>query len=249
MNVSRIAILGVALVAGAAAFFLMLGNKPDIAPVQIVEPVREETVRVLVANADIQRGQRLTMDDTHWIAWPKKAVQPTFITDADPSARENLESAVARSLIVTGEPIVNAKIVRADSSGLMAAILAPGMRAVTLRVSPETSSGGFILPGDRVDIMISSGRGSRGESGTRTIFEDVRVLAVNTLYTENTEVAHIDGANVTLELSPTDAEAFIAARTTGNLSLVLRSIFKPENELQATERRSSNVSVIRYGRS
>lgn len=248
MNVSRIVILGVALVAGAAAFFLMMGNRPDISPVQIVEPVREETVRVLVATKEIQRGQRLTLEDTHWIAWPKKAVQPTFITDANSSAREELESAVARSLIVTGEPIVNAKVVTAGSSGLMAAILAPGMRAVTMRVSPETSSGGFILPGDRVDIMLSSGRGNR-EEGARTIFEDVRVLAVNTVYSENTETAHIDGANVTLEFSPSDAEAFISARGAGNLSLVLRSIFQPEGELQASERRSSNVSVIRYGRS
>jgi len=151
-------------------------------------------------------------------------------------------------LIVTGEPIVNAKVVRAGSSGLMAAILSPGMRAVTLRVSPETSSGGFILPGDRVDILFTGGRDDRG-GGARTMFEDVRVLAVNTLYSENTETAHIDGANVTLELSPPDAEAFTSARGAGSLSLVLRSIFKPENEVQANERRSSNVSVIRYGRS
>ncbi|WP_425410889.1 Flp pilus assembly protein CpaB [Hyphococcus sp.] len=251
MNVSRIAILGVALVAGAAAFFLMLGNKPEISPVQIVEPVREETVRVLISTKDIQRGQRLTLEDTNWVAWPKKAVQPTFITDENSGAREELESAVARSLIVTGEPIVNAKVVRAGSSGLMAAILAPGMRAVTLRVSPETSSGGFILPGDQVDILFAAGgRGNRGGgNGARTIFENVRVLAVNTIYSENTETAHIDGANVTLELSPLDAEAFVTARDGGTLSLVLRSIFKPENELQASERRSSNVSVIRYGRS
>ncbi|WDI33194.1 Flp pilus assembly protein CpaB [Hyphococcus flavus] len=248
MNVSRIAILGVALVAGAAAFFLMLGNDTEIAPVQIVEPVREETVRVLVSSNNIQRGQRLTLEDTRWIAWPKKAVQPNFITEETTDAREELESAVARSLIVAGEPIVNAKIVKAGSSGLMAAILAPGMRAVTLRVSPETSSGGFILPGDRVDILFAAGRDGR-EGGARTIFENVRVLAVNTTYSENTENSHIDGSNVTLELSPNDAEAFTSARGAGSLNLVLRSIFKPENDIQATERRSSNVSVIRYGRS
>lgn len=247
MNVSRIAILGVALVAGAGAFVLMLSQNKVIAPVQIVEPVKEETVRVLVSNRDIQRGQRLSLEDTNWVVWPKKAVQPTFITDANATAREDLESSVARSLIVTGEPIVNAKVVRAGSSSLMAAIIAPGMRAVTLRVSPETSSGGFILPGDKVDILLASGRNSTGAA--RTIFEDVRVLAVDTLYSENTETAHVSGSNVTLELAPTDAETFISARDSGSLSLVLRSIFKPETELQTTERRSSNVSVIRYGRS
>ena len=246
MNVSRIAILGVALVAGAAAFFLMLGQNKDIAPVQIVEPVKEQTVRVLVSSRDIQRGERLTLEDTNWVVWPKKAVQPTYITDENTQAREDLESAVARSLIVTGEPIVNAKVVRAGSGSLMAAIITPGMRAVTMRVSPETSSGGFILPGDKVDIMFTAGRNG---GAARTIFEDVRVLAVDTLFSENTETAHIAGANVTLELAPTDAQTFITARESGTLSLVLRSIFKPEVELEAAERRSSNVSVIRYGRS
>ncbi len=247
MNVSRIAILGVALIAGAGAFVLMLSQNKEIAPVQIVEPVREETVRVMVSSRDIQRGERLGAEATSWVTWPKKAVQPTFITEDNEAAREDLESAVARSLIVMGEPIVNAKLVRAGSSGLMAAILAPGMRAVTMRVSPETSSGGFILPGDKVDIMVAGGRGSTAPA--RTIFEDVRVLAVDTLFSETTEASHVAGSNVTLELAPTDAEAFIAARDSGSLSLVLRSIFKPETELQATDRRSSNVSVIRYGRS
>lgn len=247
MNVSRIAILGVALVAGAGAFVLMLSQNKEVAPVQIVEPVREETVRVLVSTRDIQRGERLSAEDTSWIMWPKKAVQPTFITDQSEGARESVETAVARSLIVTGEPIVNAKLVRAGSSGLMAAILSPGMRAVTMRVSPETSSGGFILPGDKVDIMSTGGRGSTGPA--RTIFKEVRVLAVDTMVSENSEATNLAASNVTLELAPTDAEAFLSARDTGTLSLVLRSIFKPETELQATERRSSNVSVIRYGRS
>ncbi|WP_411817156.1 Flp pilus assembly protein CpaB [Hyphococcus sp. DH-69] len=250
MNVSRIAILGVALVAGAGAFVLMLGQNKTVAPIQIVEPVKEETVRVLVANKNIQRGERLLLDSTSWVSWPKKAVRPTFITDENPEARDDLANAVARSIIVDGEPIVNQKLARAESSGLMAAIISPGMRAVTLRVSPETASGGFILPGDRVDILFTGGgRDSRDGGLARTMFEDVRVLAVNTIYAENTETAHIDSVNVTLELAPLDAETFVSARSSGSLSLVLRSIFKPEGDLVASERRSSNVSVIRYGRS
>jgi len=247
MNVSRIAILGVALVAGAAAFFLMMGNSSNEGPIQIVAPVKEETVRVLIASRDIQRGERLVADDTSWIAWPEKAVQPTFITDATPEKREALESAVARSLIITGEPIVDAKVVQAGSSGLMAAIIAPGFRAVTMRVSPETSSGGFILPGDRVDILHTTGRDENAR--TRLLFEDVRVLAVNAFYSEASETSNIDGSNVTLEFSPSDAEAFVATRSVGGMSLVLRSIFKPEGELQASDKRSSDVSIIRYGRS
>ena len=242
MNVSRIAILGVALVAGVGAFFLMMGNRPDQTPVQVVQPVKEETVRVLIATRDIQRGEKLSVEDTSWLAWPKKGIQPTFVTDATPDARENLETAVARSLIVAGEPIVNAKVVRAGSSGLMAAILTPGMRAVTMRVSPETASGGFILPGDRVDLLHTR------SGSTQLVFEDVRVLAVDAFYSENSETPHINGANMTIELAPDDAEVFLSKRSAGAFSVVLRSIFKPEGEV-VSDRRRTNVNIIRYGRS
>lgn len=242
MNASRIAILGVAVVAGAGAFLLMMGNRPDNSPVQVVQPVQEESVRVLVSTRDMQRGERIAESDTTWIDWPKRGLQPTFITDETPDARESLQQAVARSMIVTGEPIVEAKIVRAGSSGLMAAILEPGMRAVTMRVSPETASGGFILPGDKVDLMHTLG------GATRLVFEDVRVLAVDAVYSENTETPHINGSNLTVELTPDDAEVFLTKRSSGAFSVVLRSIFKPEGDVTAG-RRQTNVNVIRYGRS
>ena len=247
MNTSRLVILGVALVAGVGAFFLMQANTSTDVAERTVEPIREQTVRVLISSRDIQRGERIKLEDTSWVSWPKKAVQPSFITDENPEARDELTEAVARSLIVNGEPIVNAKLVTADSGGLMAAIIAPGYRAVTLRVSPETSSGGFILPGDEVDVMLTSD--GRGASRTRLLFQSIRVLAVNAIYSENSEAANIAGSNVTLELTPVDAERFIAARANGALSLVLRSIFVPEGALQADITRPAGVTVVRYGRS
>ena len=242
MNLSRIAVLGIALVAGIAAFFLVMGNTPEQPEIRIVEPVKEETVRVLVSTRDVQRGERLTLEDTSWIVWPKKALQQHFITDETPARREELVSAVARSLIVTGEPLVDAKVVKAGNSGLMAAIISPGMRAVTMRVSPETSSGGFVLPGDRVDVF-------KMEGGTaKVMFEEVRVLAVNTNYSENNESASLSATNVTLELSQRDAQAFLTARSTADMNIVLRSIFKPKDD-EVEDRRSSDVNIIRYGRS
>ena len=249
MNVSRIAILGVAMVAGAAAFLLMIGNTPQEVPVRIVEPVKEETIRVLVSARDLARGERFGPEDTKWVSWPKAAVQPTFITDENPASRDELSGSVARSLIVAGEPVVNAKFVRAGSSGLMAAIISPGMRAVTVRVSPETSSGGFILPGDRVDIHYTEAD-DNDETKIFTIKENVRVLAVNTVYSENTETPSIEGRTVTMELTPDDAEYLIIARNSeGTLQLTLRSIFEPETDIVAEERVRNEVLVIRYGRS
>lgn len=245
MNVTRIAILGVALVAGGGAFFMMMGNQQQA--VQVVQPLAEETVRVMVADRDFQRGERLGVDGVKWIAWPKKSASASFITEATAGDSEQMAQAVARTLIVAGEPIIEQKIVRAGSSGLMAAILSPGMRAVTQRVSPETASGGFILPGDRVDILHTVG-GAQSSNRTRTIFEDVRVLAVDAIYSENPEAPYIAGANVTLEFSPEDAESFVTARSGGTVSLALRSVFAAAEE-QEKSKRSSDVTVIRYGRS
>ncbi|NWG71930.1 MAG: Flp pilus assembly protein CpaB [Parvularculaceae bacterium] len=245
MNVTRIAVLGVALVAGAIALFLMLGARQS--PVEIVEPMKEKTVRILVADRDFQRGERLVVESLKWVDWPEKALSESFLTEASGQTPESLKDAVARTMIVKGEPIIEAKIVRAGSSGLMAAIIAPGMRAVTQRVSPETASGGFILPGDRVDVLFTGGR--EGASRTRTIFENVRVLAVNALYGETTEGGYVEGVNITLEFTPEDAEAFITARSGGTVSLVLRSVFQPEVEVEQKPKKSSDVTVIRYGRS
>jgi pilus assembly protein CpaB len=246
MNVTRIAVLGVALLAGGVALFLMMGNRPS-SPVEIVQPIQEKTVRVLVADRDFQRGERLVVESVKWIDWPEKAISETFLTESSGQTPDSLKDAVARTLIVKGEPIMETKIVRAGSSGLMAAIITPGMRAVTQRVSPETASGGFILPGDRVDVLFTGGR--EGGARTRTIFENVRVLAVNSLYGETTEGAYVEGVNITLEFAPDEAESFITARSGGTVSLVLRSVFQPDEEVAKKTKKSSDVTVIRYGRS
>lgn len=247
MNVTRIAVLGVALVAGVGAFFMMMnGNKS--APAQIAQPVQEKTVRVLVADRSFQRGERLTADAVKWIDWPEKALSDAYITEATGGDPAELEKAVARTSIVEGEPIIEAKIVRAGSSGLLAAVLEPGMRAVTMRITPETGVSGFILPGDRVDIYYSES-GDSNRTATELVFEDVRVLAINTVYNENPEAPVIEGANATVEMSPEDAEYFINTRASrGQMSFALRSVFANE-EGDGKQRREQNIKVIRYGRS
>jgi len=130
----------------------------------------------------------------------------------------------------------------------MAAILEPGMHAVTMRVSPETSAGGFILPGDRVDIHYSE-TDDKNITNTETLFENVKILAVNTLYSETSETPYIEGVNITLELSPGDAEDFVSARSArGQMNLALRSVFRPEGEVTKT-RAKKDVTIVRYGRS
>lgn len=144
-------------------------------------------------------------------------------------ARSDFIDAVVREPILAGEPIVARKIVRAGDSGYLAAYLEPGMRAMAIRVTVETAAGGFILPGDRVDVILSreersGGEGSMGgQFSTATVMQNVKVLAIDqTTRLDDGEQAVV-GATATLELNPGDAEALALAKAQGELSLMLRS--------------------------
>lgn len=254
--------LGVAAV--GMFFFLESRNQPApiqiAAPAPVVEQVEHEFV--LVAIADMQRGSRVNAEMLDWKQWPAEAVAPNFIIrESRPQAMEELADAVVRSDIYTGEPLNEAKLVRSGDSGLMAALLAPGMRAVTTRVSTDSAAGGFIMPGDKVDILLTKqlprnpnqgqGRGATQYS-SKTIFEDVKVLAMNQNYTTGPESpAALDSVSfATFELSPGDAEVLEAAAETGSISLVLRGLqpnglARTAAKIQLAEE-SSTGSVLVY---
>lgn len=145
-----------------------------------------------------------------------------------PGAKSDYIGAVVREPILAGEPLVARKIVRAGDSGYMAAYLEPGMRAMAIRVTVETAAGGFILPGDRVDVLLTREiKGAGDDGGTRfttaTVMRNVKVLAID----QSTRVAQdeqaVVGATATLELTGRDAEVLALAKSEGELSLVLRS--------------------------
>jgi len=262
MNAKKIVVILIALLAGGGAFYLAMSGTDSPVPIQvpIVQAPKEKTVKVLVANADIERGGRLNAENMKWTEWPEKVVSDGFsyITDENPEAMEELTNAVARSSFVIGEPLLETKIVRVGSGGQMAAILTPGMRAIGLRVSPETASGGFILPGDRVDVIFTGEERDTRERLVNTLLYDKRVLAVNEIFSENPETPVISGVNVTLEVTPAEAESFVFFRASGELSLALRSIFEkgiapePKKEEETEPEPVSTpkkVRVIRVGRS
>ena len=149
---------------------------------------------------------------------------------AGTGAQSDYVGAVVREPFVAGEPIVVRKIVRSGDSGFLAAYLEPGMRAMAIRVSVETAAGGFILPGDRVDVMMTrelDRNGSTPDSNGRrhvasTVMQNVKVLAVDQT-TQAGEDQAVVGATATLEVTPADAEVLTLARAEGDLSLMLRS--------------------------
>ena len=147
-------------------------------------------------------------------------------------AKSDYVGSVVRDPILAGEPIVARKIVRAGDSGYMAAYLEPGMRAMAIRVTVETAAGGFILPGDWVDVVLTrettlsnmgAQEGDRSKFTSATVMRNIKVLAIAQSTRAGDAAQAVVGATATLEVSPSDAEALALAKSEGELSLVLRS--------------------------
>lgn len=148
---------------------------------------------------------------------------------AGTGAQSNFIGAVVREAFIAGEPITARKIVRSGDSGFLAAYLEPGMRAMAIRVSVETAAGGFILPGDRVDVILTRElrNNNAGDDAQRhvstTVMQNVKILAIDQTTHAGDDAQAVVGATATLEVAPGDAEVLSLARAEGDLSLVLRS--------------------------
>jgi pilus assembly protein CpaB len=217
-----------------------------------------QTVDVLVAKTDIGLGQAVGADEMQWQTWPAATASKNFIRRNErPDATTQIIGSIARAPFIAGEPIREAKLVKADGSGFMAAILPTGMRAVSTEISPETGAGGFILPNDRVDVILSKRDKNADRTGgtdivnSEIILTNIRVLAIDQAPKEKDGQNAVVGKTVTLELKPEQTETLARARQTGTLSLALRSIAdlnaietRPEDQ---SAKRSDNVNVVRYG--
>jgi pilus assembly protein CpaB len=252
MKPARLIVLGVAVMAGAAAFMLSGGERVP-APIQIVRP-QSETVDILVAKTDIGVGRAVAQEDLTWQAWPISAAGPLFIRKTDrPNALTEFKGAVARAPFIAGEPIREQKLVRADGSGFLSAILPAGMRAVSTEISAETGAGGFILPNDYVDVILTRREQQAGVEAVQsdTILRNIRILAIDQTVEEKNGQKVVVGKTATLELGPQQAETLAQARQRGSLSLALRSLadarpnlLKEEDEPQSN---SSRVNFVRFG--
>jgi pilus assembly protein CpaB len=254
MNNARIAVLAIALGAGGIAAYLASGSSEAPAPAQPV--VQMQTVDILVAKVDIGLGHSVKPDDLQWQAWPAATAGGSFISRASKAdAIREITGSIARSPFVAGEPIRDQKLVRADGSGFMAAILPQGFRAVSTEISPETGAGGFILPNDRVDVLLTKrdknpdGKGA-DVAVAEVILSNIRVLAIDQAPKEKEGSSALVGRTVTLELKPEQTETLARSRQSGTLSLALRSIADiktDERPLEASDKRGESLNVIRYG--
>ena len=252
MTPARIVILIVALVAAVGLAFIVHGMfATPKAPPTTVASAPPAMTRVLVAKTDMAVGDRLSDQNMSWQGWPTATLNAAYITDGETVAapKAPVDAAmqkatktvsdiatgggpkmqamigdIVREPIFAGEPITAKKIVRSGDTSYMAIRLPQGMRAIALPLSLESGAGGFIEPGDRVDILATHNDQSKsGGMITETVLSNALVLAIDQKTEAPKTGAPVGGATITLEVPDVNAGAVARARTQGNLTLALRS--------------------------
>lgn len=191
---------------------------------QTAAPEPRPAVEVLVAARTLPTGAFLKPEHFEWIAFPDEAVPETYIL-REAFTESDLDGAVARQPLAAGEPITSPKIVRPGDRGFLAAVLKPGMRAVSVPINATTGISGFVFPGDAVDLLLTVQLelGGRERRATETVLSDVRVLAVDQR-TNDQEGEPALAKTATLEVAPKEAEVIAVGMNMGVLSLSLRAL-------------------------
>jgi pilus assembly protein CpaB len=230
-------VIALTLAGGTAMLVRSFLQKPEAEQQALAKPAAPQK-SVLVARGAIVRGQILKPQDFSWQVWPEGDIDKNYIVSGTRNA-DSFAGWVARDPFAAGEPISDAKIVSPGSRGFLAAVLRPGMRAISVPVTATSGISGFVFPGDQVDILITHQLTAAGGNDTRheaaeTVLHDVRVIGIDQkLDSKNGEalVAH----TATLEVTPKQSEMIAVAAEIGKLSLSLRSLATPSSEKTLTD--------------
>ena len=257
MKAARLVVLGIAIAAGGVAAYLAShGRNPAPAPVK-APVVSIETVEVLVAKTNLSRGDVIAANEIGWEVWPKNSTNGNFIVKSgQPGAVTHLTGAIVRVPLAAGQPIFEPMVVLAKGSGFLAAILPKGMRAVALDIAADNAAGGFILPEDRVDILLTRhDKAAEKITGnekivTDTILRNVRVLAVDQALAEKSGQKVVVGRTATVELTPQQAETLAMSRQLGTVSLALRSLVDSQSSMPVggdANDHAPSMHTVRFG--
>jgi pilus assembly protein CpaB len=258
MAASRLIILGVAAVAaGGAGWVAKNMTAPLPAVVVESETPSISTAQVLVVSGDVPMGAGIG-DQLSWQDWPSAGINENFITrNAEPDAMEKLRTGIARVPIYGGEPLRRSKLV-GEGQSFMSSVLPSGRRAIATQISADTSAGGFILPNDFVDVIMTRRSDKATATGfvTETILKNIKVLAIDQTIQEDEDGKKVKvGETATLELTPQQAEIItVAQQMADRLTLALRSVADaqevPDGEadyLVSGNGKRSTVRLIKSG--
>lgn len=253
--------LGIAIGAGLMVKAYLGAQEKKIADrikdEQKVVPPTIPTARVLVAKQDLVVGTFVKREDLHWQQWPEESITPAYVTDsklldAGKSDQKRLTvddfiGGVVRQPIAAGQPLVRGLVAKAGERGFLAAVLQPGMRAMSVPVSATSGISGFILPGDHVDVLWDVKKSKKGHPFTQTLFRDLRVIAVDT---KTSATGATPAKTLTLELTPFQTEAMSLAQNMGGIEFTLRSIV-PETDKDSIleDENGSLLAKVGLGRS
>ncbi|MFN7057228.1 Flp pilus assembly protein CpaB [Hyphomonas sp.] len=269
MSPVRIVILLLALLAaGGAALLVSRMSAPQVVTETVTQQQRViqtqevSQTKVLIVTRDLAIGAPVTADDLAWTDWPEKSVLPTHFTQArTPDAVEEIAGAIVKLPIYASEPILQQRIVKRGEAGLLPVLMEPDMRAIAISISPESASGGFVLPNDRVDLILTFEQEASPATGimanrtlSQTLLKNVRVLAIDQTYATLPDGGSTRiGSTATLELTPTEVELVTLANRIGSLSIALRPLTEdavraarePRFDLMSGDGGARGITIIR----
>lgn len=215
-NTRAILMLGISILAAFVAVVL--------ASRWMMQQSSLSTSKIAVAAIDLNLGTRLTPDMIKLSDWPAGSVQKDSFSDP-----KLLDTRVVKVSLQRGEPLTESKLAPLGATGGLSAVVAEGKRAMTVRVNDVIGVAGFALPGNFVDILVSTqgeaGKAANGNKDlniSKLVLERILVLAVAQESNTNDTKPKVVSA-VTLEVTPQQAEKLDLARSVGQLSLVLRN--------------------------
>lgn len=236
MNLPRVLLVVVALgIAGLTAFLIrnyISDKEAELSSQSEAQQPTVAAVEVLVAARELAAGAIVQSDAFAWQPWPGEALNSNYVVRSSGFDPAELSGAAAKRAISAGEPVGPDRFVKPGEAGFLAGALTPGMRAVSIKLTPVSGAAGFVQPGNYVDLLLTRELPQAAEGGARrvvseTVLENVRVLAIDQNVNDLDQVAKI-GDTATLEVTPSEGELIAAAIDLGKLSLALRSLARPE---------------------
>lgn len=237
-----------------AAILARKASEPNTA----IQPIRpQEIVEILVAARAIPLGETLQNSDVRWQSWPKAAIPPDSIR-SEGGTKPSFQPAPVRFPISAGEPISETKLIRNGEGGILASLVAPDMRAVSVLIREETAAGGFIQPNDRVDVFLTRNKRDDGSSfiGSQLLLRGVKVLAMGTGL-DGKSSASVKNRTATLELTPDQARIIAGAQSAGEITLALIAASdtigmgapQTDSGIALDSEAQNTIQILKFGRS
>jgi len=180
-----------------------------------------KTISVVVAQHPLKLGTRITADHVKVVQWPAEAPVANSFSKIDEVLNRGLISAVDEN-----EPLTSAKVAALEAGAGLPPSIPPGMRAISVKVNEVVGVAGFVVPGTRVDVMVTlSGKNREQDSTTRVVVSNAQVLTAGTRYDQEKakDGAPIPSTVVTLLVTPEDGERIALAASEGQIMLTLRN--------------------------